>query len=96
MFHAIRAIRQMGLQYESYLQIVCFWLGNSHQIAQQSCMLLSEDDFGRASVVAKLIVRGGTYECCGEDAWKRAGVMQPIIPVIHPLILDTDSSPQPN
>lgn len=48
----------MGLQYESYLQIVCFWLGNSHQIAQQSCMLLSEDDFGRASVVAKLIVRG--------------------------------------
>jgi hypothetical protein len=61
LFHSVkfqegRAIRQTELQREFPLHVVCSWLGNSPRIAQQSYLLVTEDDFARAAGVAKVMV----------------------------------------
>jgi hypothetical protein len=53
-----RASRQTELQREFPLHVVCSWLGNSPRIAQQSYLLVTEDDFARAAGVAKVMVEG--------------------------------------
>jgi hypothetical protein len=40
------------------LHVVCSWLGNSPRIAQQSYLLVTEDEFDKAAGVAKVIVEG--------------------------------------
>jgi hypothetical protein len=52
-----RASRQTELQREFPLHVVCSWLGNSPRIAQQSYLLVTEDDFAKASGVAKVMVK---------------------------------------
>jgi hypothetical protein len=47
----MRASRQTELQREFPLHVVCSWLGNSPRIAQQSYLLVTEDDFARAAGV---------------------------------------------
>ncbi len=37
------------LQRELPLHVVCSWLGNSPRIAQQSYLLVTEDDFAKAA-----------------------------------------------
>jgi hypothetical protein len=54
----MRASRQTELQREFPLHVVCSWLGNSPRIAQQSYLLVTEDDFAEASGVAKAMVEG--------------------------------------
>ena len=49
LFHAMRASRQTELQREFPLHVVCSWLGNSPRIAQQSYLLVTEDDFSKAA-----------------------------------------------
>jgi hypothetical protein len=49
LFHSMRASRQTELQREFPLHVVCSWLGNSPRIAQQSYLLVTEDDFARAA-----------------------------------------------
>jgi hypothetical protein len=44
------------LQREFPLHVVCSWLGNSPRIAQQSYLLVTEDDFAKAAGVAKVTV----------------------------------------
>jgi hypothetical protein len=56
LFHSMRASRQTELQREFPLHVVCSWLGNSPRIAQQSYLLVTEDDFARAAGVAKVMV----------------------------------------
>jgi hypothetical protein len=56
LFHSMRAIRQMELQREFPLHVVCSWLGNSPRIAQQSYLLVTEYDFAKAAGVAKVMV----------------------------------------
>jgi integrase len=51
-----RASRQTELQREFPLHVVCSWLGNSPRIAQQSYLLVTEDDFAKAAGVAKMMV----------------------------------------
>ena len=46
------------LQREFPLHVVCSWLGNSPRIAQQSYLLVTEDDFAKAAGVAKVTVEG--------------------------------------
>jgi hypothetical protein len=58
LFHSMRASRQTELQREFPLHVVCSWLGNSPRIAQQSYLLVTEDDFARAAGVAKVMVEG--------------------------------------
>jgi hypothetical protein len=48
--------RQTELQREFPLHVVCSWLGNSARIAQQSYLLVSEDDFARAAGAKKVMV----------------------------------------
>jgi len=36
--------------------VVCSWLGNSPRIAQQSYLLVTEDDFARAAGTKKVMV----------------------------------------
>ena len=60
LFHSMRASRQTELQREFPLHVVCLWLGNSPRIAQQSYLLVTEDDFARAAGVAKVTVEGGS------------------------------------
>ena len=53
-FHTVklqegRASRQTELQREFPLHVVCSWLGNSPRIAQQSYLLVTEDDFAKAA-----------------------------------------------
>jgi hypothetical protein len=36
--------------------VVCYWLGNSPGIAQQSYLHVTEDDFAKAAGVAKVMV----------------------------------------
>jgi hypothetical protein len=58
LFHSMRASRQTELQREFPLHVVCSWLGNSPRIAQQSYLLVTEDDFAKATGVAKMMVEG--------------------------------------
>jgi hypothetical protein len=53
LFHSMRASRQTELQREFPLHVVCSWLGNSPRIAQQSYLLVTEEDFAKAAGVAK-------------------------------------------
>jgi len=48
--------RQTELQREFPLHVVCSWLGNSPRIAQQSYLLVTEDDFAKAAGVQKVMV----------------------------------------
>jgi hypothetical protein len=52
------ASRQTELQREFPLHVVCSWLGNSPRIAQQSYLLVTEDDFARAAGAKKVMVEG--------------------------------------
>jgi len=54
LFHSMRASRQTELQREFPLHVVCSWLGNSPRIAQQSYLLVTEDDFARAAGAKKV------------------------------------------
>jgi len=58
LFHSMRASRQTELQREFPLHVVCSWLGNSPRIAQQSYLLVTEDDFARAAGAKKVMVEG--------------------------------------
>ena len=49
LFYTMRASRQTELQREFPLHVVCSWLGNSPRIAQQSYLLVTEDDFAKAA-----------------------------------------------
>ena len=40
------------------VHVVCSWLGNSPRIAQQSYLLVTEDDFAKAAGVAKVMLEG--------------------------------------
>jgi len=53
-----RASRQTELQREFPIHVVCSWLGNSQQVAQQSYLLVTEDDFAKPTGVAKVMVEG--------------------------------------
>ncbi len=53
-----RASLQTELQREFPLHVVCSWLGNSPRIAQQSYLLVTEDDFAQAAGVVKVMVEG--------------------------------------
>jgi len=55
--HSMRASSQTELQREFPLHVVCSWLGNSPRIAQQSYLLVTEDDFAKAAGV-KVMVEG--------------------------------------
>jgi integrase len=56
LFHSMRASRQTELQREFPLHVVCSWLGNSPRIAQQSYLLVTEDDFAKAAGAKKVMV----------------------------------------
>ncbi len=58
LLHSMRASRQTELQRAFPLHVVCYWLGNSPRIAQQSYLLVTEDDFAKAAGVAKVMVEG--------------------------------------
>jgi hypothetical protein len=58
LFHSKRASRQTELQRDFPLHVVWIWLGNSPRIAQQSYLLVTEDDFAKADG-AKVMVEGG-------------------------------------
>ncbi|MFN5393339.1 MAG: hypothetical protein ACK5EO_05490 [Planctomycetota bacterium] len=55
-FHSMRASRQSELHREFPLHLVCSWLGNSPRIAQQSYLLVTEDDFAKAAGVKRVMV----------------------------------------
>jgi hypothetical protein len=52
----MRASAPTELQREFPPQVVCTSLGNSPRIAQQSGLLVTEDDFAKAAGVAKVLV----------------------------------------
>jgi len=54
----MRASRKIERQREFPLHVVCSWLGNSPRIAQQSYLLVIEDDFAKAIGVEKVMVEG--------------------------------------
>jgi hypothetical protein len=56
LFHSMRASRQTELQREFPLHVVCSWLGNSPRIAQQSYLLVTEDDFAKAAGAKNVMV----------------------------------------
>jgi len=56
LFHSMRASRQTELQREFPLHVVCSWLGNSPRIAQQSYLLVTEDDFAKAAGAKRDVV----------------------------------------
>jgi hypothetical protein len=58
LFHSMRASWQTELQREFPLHVVCSWLGNSPRIAQQSYLLVTEDDFARTAGAMKVMVEG--------------------------------------
>ena len=51
-----QSICETELQREFPLQVVCVWLGNSPRTAQQSYLLVTEDDFAKVAGVAKVMV----------------------------------------
>jgi hypothetical protein len=55
-FHSMRASRQTELPREFPMHVVCSLLGSSPRIAQQSYLLVTEEDFAKAAGVAKVMV----------------------------------------
>jgi hypothetical protein len=55
LFHSTRARRQTELQREFPLNVFS-WLGNSPRIAQQSYLLVTENDFTKAGGMAKVVM----------------------------------------
>jgi hypothetical protein len=53
-----QSICETELQRQFPLHVVCSWLGNSPRIAQQSYLLVTEDDFAKAAGVQKVMVKG--------------------------------------
>ena len=53
---AATLLSKTELQREFPLHVVCSWLGNSPRIAQQSYLLVTEDDFAKAAGVEKVMV----------------------------------------
>jgi hypothetical protein len=53
--------RQTKLQREFPLHVVCSWLGNSPRIAQQSYLLVTEDDFAKASGAKVMVKQRGAW-----------------------------------
>ena len=44
--------------------VICSWLGNSLRIAQQSYLLVTEDDFTKAGGMAKVVMeKQGKWLC---------------------------------
>ena len=72
LFHSMRASWQTELQREFPLHVVCSWFGNSPRIAQQSYLLVTEDDFAKAAGAKKVLVEGLDYLWFGEVARQRA------------------------
>ena len=68
LFHSMRASWQTELRREFPLHVVCSWLGNSPRIAQQSYLLVTEDDFAKAAGVAKVMMEGWMIDRAG--VWK--------------------------
>jgi hypothetical protein len=58
LFHAMQASRRTEIQRKFPLHVVCSWLRGSPRIAQQSNLLVTEDDFARASWAKKVLVEG--------------------------------------
>jgi hypothetical protein len=58
LFYSMRASGQTELQREFPLQLFRSWLGNSPRIAQQSYLLVTEDDFARPARAKKVMVEG--------------------------------------
>jgi hypothetical protein len=59
LFQSMRASRQMELKREFPMHVVvCNWLGNLTRISKQSYLLVTEDDFAKASGAKKLLVEG--------------------------------------
>jgi hypothetical protein len=56
LFHSMQASRRTELQREFPLHVVCSWIGNSPRIAQQSYLLVTEDDFAQAARAKKVMV----------------------------------------
>jgi hypothetical protein len=74
LFHPVklqegRASRQTELQREFPLHVVCSWLGNSPRIAQQSYLLVTEDDFAKASGSKKVMVSPSSF-CPKAASWR--------------------------
>jgi hypothetical protein len=59
LFHSMRASRQTELQREFPIHVVCSWLCNSPQVAQQIYLLVTEDDFARAAGARKKVMVEG-------------------------------------
>jgi hypothetical protein len=51
----MRASWRTELQPEFPLHVVCSWLGNSPRIAQQSYLVVTDDDFAKALGFAKIM-----------------------------------------
>lgn len=49
LFHSMRASRQTELEKEFPLHVVCAWLGNSIKVAQRSYLLVTQDDYKKAT-----------------------------------------------
>lgn len=49
LFHSMRASRQTELERRFPLHVVCAWLGNSVRIAQKSYLLVTDEDYSKAT-----------------------------------------------
>ncbi len=49
LFHSMRASRQTELERQFPLHVVCAWLGNTEAIAKRHYLLVSDDDFAKAT-----------------------------------------------
>jgi hypothetical protein len=47
--------------------VVCSWLGNSPRIAQQSYLLVTENDFTKAGGMAKVVMEKQGKWLCGKS-----------------------------
>jgi len=54
LFHSMRASRQTELEREFPLHVVCAWLGNTEAIAKKHYLLVSDDDFAKATALATI------------------------------------------
>jgi hypothetical protein len=58
LFHAMQASRRTELQRKFPLHVVCSCLRGSPRIAQQSYLLVTEDDFANAAGAKRVMVEG--------------------------------------
>jgi hypothetical protein len=78
LFHNLRASRETELAAEYPLHVVCYWIGNSAQIAAKHSLQVTDGDFERAAKSGAVALENGVQQAaalCRTDSQESSEVL---------------------